>query len=179
MPEHELIDIYDRDRNRTGLTIDREGAFLTEGQYMLYVLAMVEAPDGRFLITQRSFDKHWAGGWWEVTGGGVLPGETSEDALRREVAEEIGLTVPDGALTPVYSYENVDLKRGDNYIVDIYHLRLDFAENDITLQASEAIAFQLATWDEICALADEGIFLHFKRLQQALAAERDSQGTTP
>ena len=171
MPEHELIDIYDRDRNRTGLTIDREGAFLTEGQYMLYVLAMVEAPDGRFLITQRSYDKHWAGGWWEVTGGGVLSGESSEDALRREVAEEVGLDAGEGPFEPVYSYENVDLARGDNYIVDIYHLRLDFAEDDVTLQDSEAIAFKLATWDEIHALADEGIFLHFKRLEQALAAE--------
>ena len=28
----EMIDVYDHDRNRTGLTIPREGAFLTEGQ---------------------------------------------------------------------------------------------------------------------------------------------------
>ena len=30
----ELIDIYDADRKRTGLTIPREGAFLKEGQLL-------------------------------------------------------------------------------------------------------------------------------------------------
>ncbi|MBQ6490957.1 MAG: DNA mismatch repair protein MutT, partial [Atopobiaceae bacterium] len=67
----ELIDVYDRERTPTGLTIPREGAFLTEGQYMLYVLFIIEASDGRMLITQRSMDKGWGAGWWEIGGGGV------------------------------------------------------------------------------------------------------------
>ena len=168
----ELIDIYNADRRPCGLTIPREGAFLKEGQYMLYVLALLEAADGRLLITRRSLDKHWAAGWWEVTGGGVLAGETSLDAVRREVSEETGLDISGVAdLAPVWAYENVDLARGDNYIVDIYHIRLDFREADVTLQASEAIDFKLATWDEIVKLNDEGIFLHFNRVRQALEAE--------
>ena len=84
----ELIDIYDRDRNLTGETIPRDGAFLREGQFMLYVLFIVEAPDGRMLITQRSMEKHWGAGWWEIGGGGVRAGETSREAPTREVAEE-------------------------------------------------------------------------------------------
>jgi len=164
----ELIDIYDADRNRTGKTIPREGAFLKEGEYMLYVLAIVQDLQDRFLITQRSLDKHWAAGWWEVTGGGVLSGETSEQSVVREVREEVGLDVSTQPLEPVYAYKNVDLERGDNYIVDIYRFRLDVTEDDVTLQDSEAIACKFATWDEICALANEGKFLHFSRLQQAL-----------
>ena len=164
----ELIDIYDADRNRTGKTIPREGAFLKEGEYMLYVLAIVQDLQDRFLITQRSLDKHWAAGWWEVTGGGVLSGETSEQSVVREVREEVGLDVSTQPLEPVYAYKNVDLERGDNYIVDIYRFRLDVTEDDVTLQDSEAIACKFATWDEICTLADEGKFLHFSRLQQAL-----------
>ena len=73
----EMIDIYDGNRQPTGETMAREGAFLREGQYMLYVLALIEDARGRFLITQRSLDKHWAAGWWEVTGGGVRAGETA------------------------------------------------------------------------------------------------------
>lgn len=165
----ELIDIYDAERNRTGATIPREGAFLKEGEYMLYVLAIVENVRGEFLITQRSLDKHWAAGWWEVTGGGVLSGETSSQAVVREVREEVGLDVSNQVLDPVFSYENVDLERGDNYIVDIYRFRLDVTESDVTLQDSEAIGCKFATWEEICALADQGVFLHFSRLQQALA----------
>ena len=101
----------------------------------------------------------------------MLSGETSAQAVVREVGEEVGLDVSGQPIEPVYAYENVDLARGDNYIVDIYHFHLDVTEDDVTLQDSEAISCRFATWDEICALAAEGTFLHFSRLQQALAAK--------
>ena len=167
----EMIDIYDADRQLTGETMPREGAFLKEGQYMLYVLALIEDSEGRFLITQRSQEKKWAAGWWEITGGGVRAGETSEQAIRREVPEEVGIEVTGEVPAPIYSYENVDLKRGDNYFVDIYHLKLDFTADDVQLLDGEAVDFRLATWDEISRLAAEGIFLHYERLCQALSAE--------
>lgn len=167
----EMIDVYDHDRNRTGLTIPREGAFLTEGQYMLYVLALIEAPDGRLLVTQRSLEKRWGAGWWEIPGGGVRAGETTLDAVRREVPEEVGLPVSNEPLQPIYSYENVDLARGDNYIVDFYHLHLDFTPADVRLVDGEAIDFRLCTWDEICQLNKDSTVLHFERIRQALTAE--------
>ena len=168
----ELIDIYDRNRTFTGITVPREGARMAEGQYMLYVLAIIQDAQGRILITQRSQEKHWAAGWWEVTGGGVSAGETSAQAIVRELAEEVGLDVADYPLEIVYSYENVDLESGDNYLVDIYRFQLDFTVDDVTLQASEAIDCKLATFDEIEQLAEQGVFLHFKRIQQALQALR-------
>ena len=168
----EMIDIYDENRQRTGETIPREGAFLKEGQYMMYVLAIIENQEGKFLITQRSQEKHWAAGWWEVTGGGVCAGEDPASTIVREVAEEVGLDVSDQHVEPVYSYVNVDLERGDNYIVDIYHYRLSFDEADVTLQQSEAVAFQLATWEQIVELKEQGVFLHFNRIRQALEAEK-------
>ena len=168
----ELVDIYDAERNRTGEARPREGLFLHEGEYMLYVLALVENTRGEFLITQRALDKSWGAGWWEVSGGGVLSGETSQTAVVREVGEDAGLDVSAEPLVPVYSYKNVDLKRGDNYIVDIYHFHLDVDASDVTLQDSEAIDFKFATWDEITALAESGTFLHYERLRQALEAEK-------
>ena len=167
----EYIDIYDAERRRTGKTIPREGAFLKEGEFMLYVLAIVQDLQGRYLITQRSLDKHWAAGWWEVTGGGVLAGETSAQAVLREVREEVGLDVSGESLEPVYAYTNIDLEHGDNYIVDIYHFHLDVGDGDVALQDSEAIACAFATWDEMVQLAESGKFLHFSRLQQALESE--------
>ena len=50
----ELVDIYDAERNRTGEARPREGLFLREGEYMLYVLALVENARGEFLITPRA-----------------------------------------------------------------------------------------------------------------------------
>lgn len=167
----ELIDIYDGNRRPTGQVVPRRGTFLKEGQYMLYVLALIQDREGQFLITQRTLNKKWAAGWWEVTGGGAAAGETSAQAVTREVREEVGLDVSHEDLTPVYSYENVDLKRGDNYFVDIYHFRMDFTLADITLQKSEAIGVRLATLDQIALLDVEGHFLHYQRIIQALNAE--------
>ncbi|MDO4182548.1 MAG: NUDIX domain-containing protein [Coriobacteriia bacterium] len=168
----ELIDIYDENKQPLGITVPREGAFMQEGQFMLYVLAIIENQEGKFLITQRSLDKHWAAGWWETTGGCVSAGETSAQGVQREIAEEVGLDASGLDLQPIHSYKNVDLARGDNYIVDIYHARLAFGEQDVTLQESEAIDCKLATWEDICRLHEEGIFLHFNRIQTALQAEK-------
>lgn len=171
MAKGEKIDIYDEDGRPTGRTMARKGAFLREGEYMLYVLAIIEDASGRYLITQRARDKRWAAGWWEVTGGGVMAGEASAAAVVREVREETGLDVSAGPLAPVWRYRNVDLARGDNYIVDIYHFHLDFDEGDVRLQQREAIGCRLATRAEVDELARQGVFLHYERLRQALSAE--------
>ena len=50
------------------------------------------APDGSFLLTTRPPGKVYAG-YWEFPGGKLEAGETVEQALRRELQEEIGLTI--------------------------------------------------------------------------------------
>ena len=47
---------------------------------------------GRFLLTSRPVGKVYAG-HWEFPGGKVEPGETIEQALRRELHEELGITI--------------------------------------------------------------------------------------
>lgn len=47
---------------------------------------------GRFLLTSRPDGKVYAG-YWEFPGGKVEPGETVEQALRRELHEELGITI--------------------------------------------------------------------------------------
>ncbi|MBA4212938.1 MAG: 8-oxo-dGTP diphosphatase MutT [Polaromonas sp.] len=55
------------------------------------------APDGAFLLTSRPQGKVYAG-CWEFPGGKLEAGETVEQALRRELQEEIGITI--GAAQP-------------------------------------------------------------------------------
>jgi len=50
------------------------------------------APDGHFLLTSRPDGKVYAG-YWEFPGGKLEVGETVEQALRRELEEEIGVTI--------------------------------------------------------------------------------------
>jgi 8-oxo-dGTP diphosphatase len=47
---------------------------------------------GRFLLTSRPPGKVYAG-YWEFPGGKVEPGENIEQALRRELYEELGITI--------------------------------------------------------------------------------------
>jgi 8-oxo-dGTP diphosphatase len=53
--------------------------------------------DGAFLMTSRPEGKAYAG-FWEFPGGKLESGETVEQALRRELQEEIGLTIHDCTL---------------------------------------------------------------------------------
>jgi 8-oxo-dGTP diphosphatase len=48
--------------------------------------------EGRFLLTSRPEGKVYAG-YWEFPGGKLEPGETVEQALRRELHEELGITI--------------------------------------------------------------------------------------
>lgn len=54
--------------------------------------AVIERPDGAFLMARRPEGKPYAG-WWEFPGGKVEPGETPRHALDRELAEELGIRV--------------------------------------------------------------------------------------
>ena len=54
-------------------------------------------PDSAFLLTSRPVGKVYAG-YWEFPGGKLEAGESVEQALRRELHEELGIDI--GAVTP-------------------------------------------------------------------------------
>jgi 8-oxo-dGTP diphosphatase len=56
------------------------------------VAAVLRDERGRVLIAQRPTGKHM-GGYWEFPGGKIAPGESSEQALTRELAEELGVAL--------------------------------------------------------------------------------------
>lgn len=66
---------------------------------MLVVAAAMIDGDGRVLVQQRPPGKPMAG-LWEFPGGKVDCGETPEAALRRELAEELGITIDQSCLAP-------------------------------------------------------------------------------
>jgi 8-oxo-dGTP diphosphatase len=60
------------------------------------VVAAVIERDGKYLACRRAQHKNLAG-LWEFPGGKVEPGETDQDALRREILEELGVEISVGA----------------------------------------------------------------------------------
>lgn len=163
----EFWDIYDKDKKLTGRTMKRNDWHMADGDYHLTVLGVIKRPDGKYLITKRVSTKEWAPGAYEVSGGGVRAGETSEQAVRREVLEETGLDIDNavsGGFVFTYRRDNPDEK--NNYFVDVYEYVMDVKDRDIHLQLEETDGYRFADPDEIKALADQGMFLHYDSIKQ-------------
>lgn len=75
--------VADRDRPREGGT-DRKVVDVAVG--------VLVRDNGDFLLTSRPFGKVYEG-YWEFPGGKLEMGETVAQALRRELQEEIGITI--------------------------------------------------------------------------------------
>ena len=81
--------------------------------------------DGKVLMLKRPDRCHSFPGMWSLVAGKIEPGETPEQAARREIAEETGLEVgaPDASTRPVHVREGSILWR-----VHPFLFRLDSAE---------------------------------------------------
>ena len=73
--------------------------------------AVIHDTAGRFLLAQRPSGKAYAG-YWEFPGGKVEPGESAADAMRRELHEELGITVESVCpwITCDFDYEHADVR---------------------------------------------------------------------
>jgi 8-oxo-dGTP diphosphatase len=78
---------------------------------LVSAVALID-PDGRVLLAQRPEGKAMAG-LWEFPGGKVEPGETPEQALIRELHEELGVDTWASCLAPLtfasHAYETFHL----------------------------------------------------------------------
>ncbi len=162
----EFWDIYDKNKQKTGRTMKRNDWCLADDEYHLTVLGVVRRTDGKYLITKRVMTKQWAPGWWEVSGGAAMAGETSKEAVLREVREETGLDVSDWEGGYQFTYHRENPGKGDNYFVDVYRFTGDFTEDDLHIQKEETDGYMLATLEDIQAFAKKGIFLHYDSIQE-------------
>ena len=73
--------------------------------------AVLQRPDGSFLLAQRPPGKIWAG-YWEFPGGKNEPGETPYHALNRELHEELGIEVETAYpwITRVFAYPHATVR---------------------------------------------------------------------
>lgn len=163
----EYWDIYDKNKKPTGRLMERNNWILKDDEYHLTALGIVKRSDGKYLITKRALDKVWAPGWWEVSGGAVMAGETSEQAAVREVFEETGIDVSCAKREYVLTYHRENPGKGDNYFVDVYRFTADFTEEDVKPALRETTAFMIVDKTQIEKFAQEGIFLHYDSIKQA------------
>jgi 8-oxo-dGTP diphosphatase len=84
---------------------------VTRKVVLVSAVALID-PDGRVLLAQRPEGKSMAG-LWEFPGGKIEAGETPEEALIRELHEELGIDTWSSCLAPLtfasHAYEDFHL----------------------------------------------------------------------
>ena len=167
-PAPELWDLYDKDRNPLGRTIQR-GAPLPPDTYHLAVQIVPLDAGGQVLLTRRADSKPKYPGFWEVPGGCAKAGEDSPTAACRELLEETG--IPARLLLPTAH-------------LDVYAVTKNVPLSRLTLQPGETGAAQYLPLEEWLAKVGSGNYLspswfpaldapHLPKLRQYLAGKRD------
>ncbi len=91
--------------------------------------------DGAFLLTSRPAGKAYAG-YWEFPGGKLEAGETVEQALRRELQEEIGITIKNCAL---WKTERIDYPHA---LVQLNFCKVTQWSGELQMLESQSSAWQ-------------------------------------
>ena len=143
----EYNDIYDKDRNRTG-RVHLRGTPWKKGEYGLVVCVWVYDGKGKLLLTRRAKEKSFAG-TWENSGGAARAGETSLEAIVRELREETGIRAEPEEFQLIGSGRD----RYNHY--DYYCLRRDIPIEAVVLQEGETDDAAWLTFGEVHRLVEE------------------------
>lgn len=137
----EWNDIYDKDRNLTGCT-HRRGTPWRTGEYGLVVCVWVHDGRGNLLLTRRAPEKSFAG-TWENSGGAAKAGESSLEAIVRELSEETGIHAP----PEEFEFLGSDRDRTCHY--DFYCLQCNTPLEAIELLPGETDAARWVTFAQV------------------------------
>ena len=144
----ELNDIYDKHRNLTG-RVHRRGSRWRAGEYGLVVCVWVYDGKGNLLLTRRAPGKSFAG-TWENSGGAAKAGETSRQAIARELFEETGIRAAEE------EFELLGSDRDRNSHYDFYCLKRQTPLDEIVLLPGETDDVQWADLEQVHRMIRSG-----------------------
>lgn len=153
------------DRGRLGCA---EGHFVHYDNPALTAMAFI-ACEGRYLVLRRAQEPY--AGAWDLPGGFVESGETPQEAVEREIADETGLQVAELRIIGAYTSRYGD---GGKWTVDVaFEGRAAGTDVRLSEEKSEAAWVELSEMPEL-AFAGERSALDLLRTEAA-AAGRDSR----
>lgn len=163
MPE--ILDLYTRGGEPTGLTIQRGDAMPAGLLHPVCDVWLVNR-HGEVLIQKRSMRKAvWPGRWCCSAGGCVTHGEAPLTAALRETQEEIGLT-----LDPACGRLLATVP-GGKALHQVWLFRQDAPLDTLTMQPEEVDALRYVTAQELARLIRSGTeFVNVVYLKLLLAA---------
>jgi len=107
--------------------------------------------DGEILLIRRAYEP--CAGKWSIPGGIIELGETTIDALKREVFEELGVRLKSSKLLDVYDYISKDENGKIRYHYVIIDFLVDLESFEIT-PSNEIIEYGFFTRDEMLSMPD-------------------------
>ena len=165
----EFNDIYDENRQLTG-RVHKRGTPWKSGEYGLVVCVWVYDGNGHILLTRRAKGKSFAG-TWENSGGAAKAGETSRQAIARELFEETGIQAHEE------EFEFIGSDKDRNTIYDFYCLKRSVALKDIVLLPGETDGVQWVSFGKLHWMIRTGkickIIAHQFRRQEHLLKMRN------
>ena len=144
----EWNDIYDKDRRLTGRKHRRNDSW-KPGEYGLVVCVWVYDGRGNLLLTRRAPGKSFAG-TWENSGGAALAGETSRQAIARELREETGIARKEE------EFEFLSTSRNDHFFFDHYCIRAEIPLEQIRLLPGETDDAQWVDFETVHQMIESG-----------------------
>ena len=151
----EIWDIYDKDRNKTGKTMER-GSVFAEATYHMVVHVCIFNSNGEMLIQQRQpFKEGWPNMWDITVGGSALTGDSSQSAAERELWEEIGY---------LFDFTNTRPNLTVNYEVgfdDYYLIEANVDIDKLQLQYDEVQQVKWASKEEILKMVRNEEFIPY------------------
>lgn len=153
----ERWDLYDRNRIRTGRTIER-GNPIPEGLYRLVVQVCIFNAKGEMLIHRRVASENVDPNLWDISaGGGAATGESSQAAMERELLEELGYSIDFSEIRP---HLTINFPKS---FVDYYLIERDVDIESLAVQHEEVQAVKWASQAEVLRLIDGGEFVPIYR----------------
>lgn len=92
---------------------------MSVGRYRINLAVYLVLRDGNKVLLSKRENTGWKDGWYSLVAGHVEAGESSEDALIREVKEEAGVVIMHEDLTHVYTMQRLAEDPNDAYM-DIF-----------------------------------------------------------
>ena len=137
----ELVDIVDENNKLTGQVEDRWVAY-NKGLWRRTVSCWIINEKGEILLQKRTANKLKNPNKWAKTGGQVDSGETVEEAIFREVKEELGIEIPKEQIKIVDIYKSNDKNKrfGYNFIFVV-----NYKIKDYILQKEEVAEVKYVT----------------------------------